>query len=134
MPPGVQTRQVAAWGHSLAGRTSVSLAEPAGPPVVGSSPRVAGGAAPGGGPPSGRHAGHVPVSASCRELFPRPGIRCVDVPDASVCTAVLAWSSARRDTPEVAALRRVVGGMVGMGGTHPNPRWWHTEHTESEGD
>lgn len=74
------------------------------------------------------------VSASCRVLFPRPGIRYVDVPDAPPCTAVLAWSSARRDTPEVAALRRAAGGMVGTGRTDPNPRWWHTERTESEGE
>ncbi|MEV3988656.1 LysR substrate-binding domain-containing protein [Streptomyces sp. NPDC049837] len=166
MPPGVQTlplateRQVVClWeGHPLAGRTSVSLAELAGLPVVGSSPRVArvwrdfwaADPRPDGTPVTytaheattfeagisavSRGLGIRFVSASCRELFPRPGIRYVDVPDAPVCTAVLAWSSARRDTPEVAALRRVVGGMVGMGGTHPNPRWWHTEHTESEGD
>ncbi|GAA2493476.1 LysR family transcriptional regulator [Streptomyces gobitricini] len=163
LPPGIQTlplateRQVVClWErHPLAGRDSVSLAELADLPVIGSSPGVArvwrdfwaADPRPGGAPVT--YTGHTAatfeagmsaviqghgirfVSASCRELFPRPGIRYVDVSDAAVCTAVLAWSSARRDTPEVAALRRTVGGMVGRGGTDPNPRWWHTEHTES---
>jgi DNA-binding transcriptional LysR family regulator len=145
-------------GHPLAGRASVPLAELAGLPVIGSSPGVARvwrdfwavDPRPDGTPVT--YSGHGAttfeagisavvqghgirfVSASCRELFPRPGIRYVDVPDAPACTAVLAWSSARRDTPEVAALRRAMGGMVGIGGSDPNPRWWHTGHTESKGD
>lgn len=63
------------------------------------------------------------VSASCRELFPRPGIRYVDVTDAPMCTAVLAWTAARRDTPEVVALRRAAGAIVKSAGSDPNPRW-----------
>ncbi|MFF8289491.1 LysR family transcriptional regulator [Streptomyces sp. NPDC016309] len=166
VPAGVQAltlateRQVVClWeGHPLAGRPSVSLAELAGLPVVGSSPLVApvwrdfwaADPRPDGTPVA--YTGHGTrtfeagisavaqrcgirfVSAACRELFPRPGVRYVDVADAPLCTAVLAWSSARRDTPEVAALRRAAGGMVGRGGTDPNPRWWQTGHTESEGD
>ncbi|WP_241518911.1 LysR family transcriptional regulator [Streptomyces sp. CB03238] len=159
LPLATERQVVCLWeGHPLAGRTSVALAELADLPVIGSSPLVApvwrdfwaADPRPDGAPVT--YTGHATttfeggmsaviqgrgirfVSAGCRELFPRPGIRYVDVPDAPVCTAVLAWSSARRDTPEVAALRRAVGGMVGRGRTDPNPRWWHTEHTESKGD
>ncbi|QGV82944.1 LysR family transcriptional regulator [Streptomyces ficellus] len=159
LPLATERQVVCLWeGHPLAGRPSVSYGELAGLPVVGSSPRVARvwrdfwAADP---RPDGAPVGYTAhrattfeagisavaqglgvrfVSASCRALFPRPGIAYVDVSDAPPCTAVLAWSSARRDTPEVAVLRRAVGGMVGVGGTDPNPHWWHTGHTESKGD
>ncbi|MCH0543302.1 LysR family transcriptional regulator [Streptomyces sp. MUM 203J] len=133
-------------GHPLAGRPSVTLAELAGVPVVGLSPEVPQGwrafwaadPRPDAAPVS--YTGHAAtsfegslaavaqgdglrlVSAACRELFPRPGVRYVDVADAPPCAALLAWTGARRDVPEVAAVRWAAGGLAGSG--VPDARWW----------
>lgn len=133
--------------HPLAARTSVTLAELADLPVVGLAPGVhrewrdfwAADPRPDGAPVT--YTSHVAttfessisavsqghgirlVSSACRELFPRPGIRYVDVADAPTCTAVLAWAGARRDTPGVAALRRAAGGMVEGAAGDTDPRW-----------
>ncbi|WP_175407360.1 LysR family transcriptional regulator [Streptomyces sp. TRM64462] len=132
--------------HPLAGRDTVSLAELAGVPVVGLAPGVhrawrdfwaADPRPDGAAVPYTRHEaatfessisavsqGHGMriVSAACRALFPRPGIAYVDVPDAPVCTAVLAWAEARRDDPGVRALRRAAEGLAAAG--VPDPRWY----------
>ncbi|MFB9392494.1 LysR family transcriptional regulator [Streptomyces coeruleoprunus] len=131
--------------HPLAGRPSVSLRDLAGLPVVGLAPAVhrewrdfwAADPRPDGTPVT--YTGHAAatfeasisavsrghgirlVSAACRELFPRPGIAYVDVADAPVCTAVLAWAAARRDTPGVRALRQAAGDLATAG--DPDPRW-----------
>lgn len=136
--------------HPLADRTSVSLAELAETPVVGLAPAVhqewrdfwAADPRPDGTPVSysdhaattfessvsavSRGHGIRFVSAACRELFPRPGIRYVDVSDAPPCTAVLAWAASRRDTPGVVALRRAAAETAGAAPGAPDPRWWHT--------
>lgn len=133
-------------GHPLAGRPSVTLADLAEVPVVGLSPEVPEGwrgfwaadPRPGGAPVSctghtarsfegslaavARGDGLRLVSGACRELFPRPGVRYVDVADAPPCAALLAWAGARRDAPEVAALRWAAGGLAGSGA--PDARWW----------
>ncbi|MFE3497929.1 LysR substrate-binding domain-containing protein [Streptomyces sp. NPDC059169] len=137
-------------GHPLADRASVSLAELAGTPVVGLAPTVhrewrdfwAADPRPDGTSVSysthtattfessvsavSRGHGMRFVSAACRELFPRPGIRYVDVSDAPPCAAVLAWTTARRDTPVVVALRRAAADIAAALRGVPDPRWWHT--------
>ncbi|MGW3557256.1 LysR family transcriptional regulator [Streptomyces sp. NPDC000963] len=45
------------------------------------------------------------LPAAARDLFPRPGIRYVDVIDLPPCTAALAWLAERRDEPTVGAVR-----------------------------
>ncbi|WP_267241871.1 LysR family transcriptional regulator [Streptomyces sp. PR69] len=137
--------------HRLADRGSVTLGELAQVPVVGLSSAVPEGwrafwaadPRPDGTPVAytahtaatfegslaavARGAGLRLVSASCRELFPRPGIRYVDVLDAPPCTALLAWATARRDAPGVVALRRAAGELAARaaeGG--PDARWWET--------
>ncbi|WP_149181915.1 LysR substrate-binding domain-containing protein [Streptomyces sp. TRM49041] len=142
-----------AEGHPVAGRPSVTSADLAGVPVVGLSPEVPRGwrdfwaADP---RPDGSHVSYTAhtattfegglaavargegvrlVSASCRELFPRPGIRYVDVRDAPECAAVLAWAGARRDSPGVVALRRAAAELVadtpdGAPDSAPDARWW----------
>lgn len=136
-------------GHPLAGGRSVTLAGLAEVPVVGLSPGVPGvwrafwaaDPRPGGAPVA--YTGHTAttfegglaavaqgeglrlVSASCRELFPRPGIRYVDVADAPPCTALLAWWAARRDAPGVVALRRAAEELAAQAGdAGPDARWW----------
>ncbi|MDH2387949.1 MULTISPECIES: LysR family transcriptional regulator [Streptomyces] len=136
-------------GHRLAGRRSVTLAELARVPVVGLSPAVPDGwrafwaadPRPDGAPVAytahtattfegglaavAQGAGLRLVSASCRELFPRPGIRYVDVSDAPPCAALLAWAAARRDAPGVVALRRAATELAAQAaGDGPDARWW----------
>ncbi|MEG3630746.1 LysR family transcriptional regulator [Streptomyces poriticola] len=136
--------------HPLACRMSVTLAELAEVPVVGLSPDVPEGwrafwaadPRPDGAPVA--YTGHTAttfegslaavvqgnglrlVSAGCRELFPRPGVRYVDVADAPPCAALLAWAAPRRDTPGVVALRRAAGELAGRGAAAggPDALWW----------
>nr|WP_272493538.1 LysR substrate-binding domain-containing protein [Streptomyces coriariae] len=46
------------------------------------------------------------LPAAARDLFPRPGIRYIDVTDLTPCSAALAWLAERRDEPGVAAIRK----------------------------
>ncbi|MFD4576683.1 LysR family transcriptional regulator, partial [Streptomyces sp. NPDC058479] len=66
------------------------------------------------------------LPAAARDLFPRPGIRYVDVTDLFPCSSAVAWLAARRDEPTVAAVReaahsavRSPGGARGGGGPGP---------------
>ncbi|MFI7415613.1 LysR family transcriptional regulator [Streptomyces sp. NPDC049627] len=138
--------------HPLADRNTLTLAELADVPVIGLSERVprqwrdfwAADPRPGGTPV--RYTDHGAatfessiaavslghgmrfVSASCRVLFPRPGIRYVDVVDLPPCSAVLAWSATHRDSPAVAALRRVVHRLASAAGAQgaqaAHACWW----------
>ncbi|MGX1268390.1 DNA-binding transcriptional LysR family regulator [Streptomyces phaeoluteigriseus] len=45
------------------------------------------------------------LPAAARDLFPRPGIRYIDVTDLSPCSAALAWLAERRGEPTIAAIR-----------------------------
>ncbi|ELP64703.1 LysR family transcriptional regulator [Streptomyces turgidiscabies] len=45
------------------------------------------------------------LPAAARDLFPRPGIRYLDVTDLEPCSAALAWLAERRDEPTIAAVR-----------------------------
>ncbi|MGX5185865.1 LysR family transcriptional regulator [Streptomyces avermitilis] len=136
--------------HPLATRTAVSLAELADLPVVGLAASVhrewrkfwAADPRPDGTPVAytddaastfessvsavSRGHGIRFVSVACRELFPRPGIRYVDVIDAPPCTALLAWSAERRDAPGVVALRRAAADMAVSMSDSPDSHWWHT--------
>ncbi len=46
------------------------------------------------------------LPAAARDLFPRPGVRYVDVMDLPPCTSALAWLAARRDEPAITAIRQ----------------------------
>ncbi|MFJ4534594.1 LysR family transcriptional regulator [Streptomyces tibetensis] len=46
------------------------------------------------------------LPAAARDLFPRPGVRYVDVRDLPPCTSALAWLAERRDEPAITAIRR----------------------------
>ncbi|CAL9675635.1 Hca operon transcriptional activator HcaR [Streptomyces sp. enrichment culture] len=140
--------------HPLAERDSLTLADLADLPVIGLSERVprqwrdfwAADPRPGGTPVrytdhgattfessiSAVSLGHGIrfVSDSCRVLFPRPGIRYVDVVDLPPCSAALAWSATRRDSLMVTALRHVVHKLASAPGAlrapAPNTFWWDT--------
>ncbi|MEG8278762.1 LysR family transcriptional regulator [Streptomyces sp. AHA2] len=45
------------------------------------------------------------LPAAARDLFPRPGVRYVDVDDLPPSTSALAWLTERRDEPAIAAVR-----------------------------
>lgn len=47
------------------------------------------------------------LPSAARELFPRPGVRYLDVTDLPPCTSALAWLPKNRDRPTIAALRQV---------------------------
>jgi DNA-binding transcriptional LysR family regulator len=47
------------------------------------------------------------LPSAARELFPRPGVRYLDVTDLSPCTSALAWLPKNRNRPTIAALRQV---------------------------
>ncbi|GAA2308480.1 LysR family transcriptional regulator [Streptomyces hawaiiensis] len=46
------------------------------------------------------------LPAAARDLFPRPGVRYVDVRDLPPCTSALAWLAERRDEPAITAIRQ----------------------------
>ncbi|MFJ4783646.1 hypothetical protein [Streptomyces sp. NPDC088794] len=45
------------------------------------------------------------LPAAARDLFPRPGIRYVDVTDLTPCSAAMAWLAERRHESTIAAIR-----------------------------
>lgn len=45
------------------------------------------------------------LPAAARHMYPRPGVRYVDVSDLSPCTSALAWLPKNRDRPTIAAIR-----------------------------
>ena len=47
------------------------------------------------------------LPSAARDLFPRPGVRYLDVTDLSPCTSALAWLPKNRNRPTIAALRQV---------------------------
>lgn len=47
------------------------------------------------------------LPSAARDLFPRPGVRYVDVTDLPPCTSALAWLPKRSDHPAVAAIRNI---------------------------
>ncbi|MDT3398598.1 LysR family transcriptional regulator [Streptomyces sp. B1866] len=47
------------------------------------------------------------LPAAARDLFPRPGVRYVEVAGLPPCTAAMAWLAANRAQPTIAAIRRV---------------------------
>ncbi|MFC7840659.1 LysR family transcriptional regulator [Streptomyces sp. NPDC057382] len=53
------------------------------------------------------------LPAAARDLFPRPGVRYVDVRDLPRSTAALAWLTERRDEPAVAAARHAARAATG---------------------
>ncbi|MEU3448583.1 LysR substrate-binding domain-containing protein [Streptomyces thermolilacinus] len=138
--------------HPLASREAVTLAELAGLPVVGFSPRVnpeycgfwAADPRPDGTPV--RYSAHAVtaleasithvglghgirfISGSCRHLMPRPGVRYVAVSDLPPCEAVLAWPAGRPAPPALAALLRVLRSRTRCTdvGRRPDgePGWW----------
>ncbi|MFE7117433.1 LysR family transcriptional regulator [Streptomyces sp. NPDC057654] len=136
MPPGIETLPLATWPRvaclpaddPLAGRTSVTLAELAGRPVVDVPPEC---------PrtwwnfwavdprPDGTTVRYGPVvhdvealflavaygeamaflPGAARTFFPRPGVHYVEVSDASPGTAALAWMAKNRSLPTINAIR-----------------------------
>lgn len=46
------------------------------------------------------------LPAAARDLFPRPGVRYVDVRDLPPCTSALVWLAERRDEPAITAIRQ----------------------------
>ncbi|GHG68846.1 LysR family transcriptional regulator [Streptomyces griseocarneus] len=65
------------------------------------------------------------VAGTASDLFPRPGIRYVEVTDLPPCSAILAWSAARRDEAALVALRGVVRETCAAGvAAGPDARWW----------
>ncbi|MEU1376939.1 LysR family transcriptional regulator [Streptomyces triculaminicus] len=67
------------------------------------------------------------VAGTVSALFPRPGIRYIEVADLSRCSAVLAWSAARRDEAALVALRSVVREVcAATAAAGPAARWWDT--------
>jgi DNA-binding transcriptional LysR family regulator len=57
----------------------------------------------------------MPASVA-RDLYPRPGIAYVDVTDLTPYSTGLAWRTADRDKPHVAALRHAAEAVAGAGG------------------
>ncbi|KOV62212.1 LysR family transcriptional regulator [Streptomyces sp. NRRL WC-3618] len=53
------------------------------------------------------------LPSAARDLFPRPGIRYVDVTDLTPCSAALAWLAERRDEPTIAAVREAARAVLG---------------------
>lgn len=53
------------------------------------------------------------LPSAARDLFPRPGIRYVDVTDLTTCSAALAWLAERRDEPTIAAVREAARAVLG---------------------
>ncbi|WP_433328395.1 LysR family transcriptional regulator [Spirillospora sp. CA-294931] len=137
VPDGIATMHLAteprivgiSSDHPLAGRTSVTLKELAGEPVVrypedcpaawrafwAVDPR------PDGSPvvygplvrdvetslaTVGQGKAIVFLPLATRSLFPRPGVVYLDVEDLPPCTSALAWNSTGGDQPIVAAIRR----------------------------
>ncbi|MDI3422011.1 hypothetical protein [Streptomyces luteolus] len=55
------------------------------------------------------------LPATARHLFPRPGVRYVDVPDLLPSTAALAWHRDRAGEPAVAALAEAARAVPARG-------------------
>ncbi|MFE6194622.1 LysR family transcriptional regulator [Streptomyces sp. NPDC057838] len=56
------------------------------------------------------------LPAAARDLFPRPGVRYVDVRDLPPSTSALAWLAERRDEPAITAVRRAARTAARSGG------------------
>lgn len=146
VPAGIQllhmadeARVVCLSAHDpLASRSSVTLSDLAGHPVVDvppevprlwwdfwvSSPR-----------PDGSSVRYGPVAtdleallhivaagtavaflpAAARTFFPRPGVAYVDLHGAPPCASALAWAAADRERPAIAAIRRAAGVVLAEG-------------------
>lgn len=59
---------------------------------------------------TGRAMSFLPSAA--RDLFPRPGVRYLDVTDLSPCTSALAWLPKNRNRPSIAALRQIARSLA----------------------
>ncbi|WP_078864099.1 LysR family transcriptional regulator [Streptomyces sp. AcH 505] len=143
VPPGIQIVHLASEPRiaclpttdSLAGRTTISIAELSGRTVVNVPPQVSRvwwdwwAVNP---RPDGSRVTYGPVvadmeallnavadggamaflPAAARTFFPRPGISYVDVADLSPCSSALAWTPASRARPTVAAVRRAAATVL----------------------
>ncbi|MGW7367944.1 LysR family transcriptional regulator [Streptomyces sp. NPDC054841] len=139
--------------HPLAEHESLTLADLAGLPVIGFSPRVdpeyrafwAADPRPDGTPV--RYTDHTAtnlesyvalaslghgirfISESCLHLMRRPGVRFITVTDLPLCTAVLAWPASRPLSPAFSSLLRLLRAHART--TDPdtlrrtNRRWWN---------
>ncbi|MGW5343485.1 LysR family transcriptional regulator [Streptomyces sp. NPDC004050] len=137
--------------HPLAARSRVALADLAGLPVIGLAESIpqawrtywAADPRPDGS--NVRYTGHGAATVesiiaavglgqgiafaggATGELFPRPGIRYLEVTDLPPCSAILAWAASRRDEPGVVAIRSVVRQVCATAAVRrQGARWWDT--------
>ncbi|MEU8432744.1 LysR substrate-binding domain-containing protein [Streptomyces sp. NPDC029216] len=67
------------------------------------------------------------VAGAAGELFPRPGIRYLEVVDLPPSSALLTWAASRRDEPGLAAIRGVVREVCATAAVaRLGSRWWDT--------
>lgn len=137
--------------HPLAARDRVTLADLAGLPVIGLAESIPQAwrdywaAAPRPDGSSVRYTGHGTttiegivsavglgqgiafVAGAAGELFPRPGIRYLEVTDLPPADAILTWAASRRDEPGVVAIRSVVRQVCATAAVRRSgARWWDT--------
>ncbi|MEU2393471.1 LysR substrate-binding domain-containing protein [Streptomyces sp. NPDC007369] len=145
-------------GHPLAARDRVTLADLAGLPVIGlaeSLPRAwrdywAADPRPDGSAVRYTDHGATTIESivaavglgqgisftagAAGELFPRPGIRYLEVADLSPAGALLTWAASRRDEPGLVALRGVVREVCATPAVaRLGARWWDTPARPSAG-